>query len=167
MPGHHRHDRVDTAVDARRGELDAAAVAPAGHADAWIAGLVEPHLWLLGHTVDQGAHIAPLNLWRVDVHLTARYAETARVPGEHVVAEIVQALDRTAGRVAFARSAPTGSVEDHGRALARRQRGIREPVGDDRRAVERRDHKVLRLSHTGGGRPREQATPMTTSLLIA
>ena len=45
VPGHHRHDRVHASVDPGGGELDPAAIAPAGHPHARIADPVELHLW--------------------------------------------------------------------------------------------------------------------------
>ncbi len=162
VPGDRRCDRVHPAVDSRRDELDSAAIAGAAHAQPRVVRAVELGLGLLGHVVDQRLNVAPLEVLRVNLHLPARAAEAAGVPGEHVVPG---APDRPHARLAedgvgarvlvgLPRHAIAMAREHCGGALARRQPLGREEVGDDRGAVERLDDGVAR--HGGSGRRQPQ-----------
>ena len=150
VPGDRGGDRVDPPVTCGGEELDAAAVAAAGHPYPRVATPVPPRLRLLRHVVDEGAHVAALEARVVDHHGPARAAESAGVPGEDVVA----GRGEVGGRARLPGTAPSVSDQDRRRALARLEAGGREEVGDDRGPVERLDDRVAGVR---GGRQRQGA----------
>ena len=157
VPGDVRRDHVHARI-ARRGDpLDPAAVGPAAHAHARISGPVELGLGLPGQPVDQRGGVAGLVVRRVHLHRSAREPESARVPGEHVVAGAAQRphahvahdLERGGVLVRLPRLAEPGTDQHGGRTMAGRQPLGREEVHVDGRLVEGADGGVTRLG--GGG----------------
>jgi hypothetical protein len=86
VPGDVGDDHVDALVQGRRHELDAAAVARAGHAEARVVRGVELGLGLLGDVVDERLDVTALGVRRVDRDGAAALAEPARIPREDVEA---------------------------------------------------------------------------------
>ena len=158
VPGDLGRDRVDALVERRRHELDPARVRAAAHADQRVAGSLLRHARISRQQVDQPHHVLTLVLRGVDVHLAARGAESALVPGEDAVArldEVVVVRD-----VGGTGAAPAVRLENDGHGLVGGRAVGQEQVVDDRRLLavrNRRDRAVLALHrHRRRGRKQRQ-----------
>ena len=144
VPRDVRRDHVDPSVDRGGGELDAAAVGAAGHADARVARLVEQRLGPMREPRDQRGHVACLELSAVDLRKAARGTEAPRIPRQHVVAGATERTDtdepeRGAGgrvRIRDRRAAPARAFQHRRRALPAAQPDGGEEVQVDLGAVE-------------------------------
>ena len=92
VPGDHRDDRVDPAIQPSGDELDPAAIAGALHAEPRVARAVPLCLRLVGDVRDQPANVSSLEARAVGLHSPAGIVEPARVPGQHVVAGVEEDL---------------------------------------------------------------------------
>ena len=133
VPRDHRRDGVDATVDRGRDELDAAAVRAAGHPDARIARPVELHAGLRRDPVEHPLHVSALEGRAVGLDRSRRLPEAARVPGQDVVAGLLERRRcraepnrPIARRVGVAGLPPTRTHEDRRRRLRRgRAAGVR------------------------------------------
>ena len=161
VPGDRRHDGVDAVIDCRSGELDAAAVGGAGHADPGIVRGVERDLGQGGQIADDVGHVAALVVGRIQRHDPLGTPLPTRIPGDDVVAGLTQRADtdrvprQEAVDIEFQRGragqAQTGAVEHRRRGLTSLQSLGGHEVHEDPGAIERRHPEAARLRSALGG----------------
>ena len=161
VPGDRRHDRIDTVIDCRSGQLDAAAVGGAGHADPGIVDPVQCHLGQSRQIADDVGHVAALVVRRIQRQDSLGPPLAARIPGHDVVPGVAQRADpdhiarQEAVDIQLQRGragqAQTGAVEHRRRALASLQSLGRHEVHEDPCPVEGRHPETPRLRSPLGG----------------